>query len=40
VESIVRETMISEEYLDQLPTGNSFVFTLPAKYTVPSNTTE
>jgi len=40
VESIVRETMISEEYLDQLPTGNSFVFTLPAKYTVPSNITE
>jgi len=34
-ESIVKETMISEEYLDQLPTGNSFVFTLPAKYTVP-----
>jgi signal transduction histidine kinase len=35
--SIARETMISEEYLDKLPTGNSFVFTIPAKYTVPSD---
>jgi|GEM_PF-1235132 len=33
--SIAKETMISEEYLDKLPTGNSFVFTIPAKYTVP-----
>jgi signal transduction histidine kinase len=33
-QSMGKETMISEEYLDQLPTGNSFVFTLPAKYTV------
>jgi signal transduction histidine kinase len=32
--SIFKETMIAEEYLDRLPTGNSFVFTLPAKYTV------
>jgi len=39
-DSIVRETMIAEEYLDQLPKGNSFVFTLPAKYTVPLDNTE
>jgi len=39
-DSIVKETMISEEYLDQLPTGNSFVFTLPAKYTVPADETK
>ena len=32
--SISKETMISEEYLDQLPKGSSFVFTIPAKYTV------
>ena len=37
IESISKETMISEEYLDQLPTGNSFVFTIPAKYTVSPN---
>ena len=36
-ESIVRETMIAEEYLNRLPTGNSFVFRIPAKYTVPSD---
>ena len=34
-ESIAKETMIAEEYLDALPRGNSFVFTIPAKYTVP-----
>ena len=33
-ESILKEAMISEEYLDRLPKGNKFVFTLPAKYTV------
>ena len=35
-ESIVKETMIAEEYLDRLPKGNSFVFTIPARYTVPT----
>jgi len=34
--SISKETMIAEEYLDELPKGNSFVFTLPERYTVPS----
>jgi signal transduction histidine kinase len=29
--SIVKEAMIAEEYLDKLPTGNNFVFTIPAK---------
>ncbi len=28
-ESVVNEIMISEEYHDQLPEGNSFVFTVP-----------
>jgi len=35
-ESMVKETMIAEEYLDDLPKGNSFVFTIPAKYIVPT----
>jgi signal transduction histidine kinase len=35
--SISRETMIAEEYLAELPKGNSFVFTIPATYTVPSD---
>lgn len=30
--SIASETMIAEEYLDELVTGNSFVFSIPAKY--------
>ena len=38
--SISRETMIAEEYLNELPRGNSFVFTVPAKYTVSSEDTE
>ena len=29
--SIANETMIAEEYLDKLLTGNSFVFSIPAK---------
>jgi signal transduction histidine kinase len=33
--SIGNETMIAEEYLDKLLTGNSFVFTIPARYTEP-----
>jgi signal transduction histidine kinase len=38
--SIAKQTMIAEEYLDELPKGNSFVFTIPARYTVPSDDTE
>ena len=30
------ETMIAEEYLDRLQTGNSFVFTIPARYSIPT----
>jgi signal transduction histidine kinase len=33
-ELIAEDTMIAEEYLDWLPKGNSFVFTVPAKYDV------
>jgi len=31
-DTITNETMIAEEYLNQLSKGNSFVFTIPAKY--------
>jgi signal transduction histidine kinase len=36
-ESMVEETTIVEEYLDFLPAGNNFVFTIPAKYIVSSD---
>ena len=35
--AIMEETAIAEEYLDQLLKANSFVFSVPEKYTIPSD---
>ena len=33
----MEETVIAEEYLDQLLRANSFVFSIPEKYIIPSD---